>query len=115
MAPGAAGGANAFALSDSVVRGVPNLRTYALPNPARFAIVNGHAQLEFDRVPAATDVEYIVERSSDLRTWRSGPSVVEPVTPGLPGASFLSSAFRVPEPAAAFPATWMRVRVRLLP
>ena len=113
--PGAAGSAAAFATADSVVRGVPNLLTYALPKPARFNIVDGYPRIEFDRVPWATDVEYVVESSSDLRTWSRDPLLVQPVTPVLPGAGFLTSAFRAPQPVSAAPASWMRVRVQLNP
>ena len=105
----------AFAVSDSLVRGVPNLMTYAMPKQARFAVIDGYPRIEFDRVPAATDVEYVVESSRDLRTWLSDPALTESVPPVLSGNSFTTSAFRTKQPVTTQGAGYMRVRVRLVP
>jgi hypothetical protein len=65
-------------LADPDGDGILNLFEYALGsdptaadpgNPLAVAIAGGHLQVSFNRNGAATDINYIVETSTDLATW----------------------------------------------
>lgn len=74
--------------------GTPNLLAYAFAltpqQPAgaflpQQSLVGGRLRLSYLRVPAATDLAYVPEVSSDLRTWTTDTSVISvlPLTGGL--------------------------------
>jgi hypothetical protein len=74
--------------------GTPNLLAYAFaltPQQPANAVLpqqslsGGRLRLSYLRMPAATDISYIPEVSSDLRTWTTATSViaVTPLTGGL--------------------------------
>jgi hypothetical protein len=82
--------------ADPYGSGVPNLLAYALQlNPATAkptdvpspVISNGHLSVTYFDPTAITDVTYIVEVSTDLQTWNSGPGYTAVVTtvPGVGG------------------------------
>jgi len=112
-----------FAMSDPGDTGLPNLLRYGfglhpatpqlnadalLPRPE---LLDGHLALRFHRTPAAQDLEYRVEISEDLRTWREAGPEVEDLTftqsPGDPSAAL----YRVAQPAAQSPVRYLRVRL----
>ena len=58
-----------------------------------------------------TDLEYVVEASTDLQTWCSDPSDVEEVLmPTAPG-DFETKCYRTVRPMTQAPAQFLRVRV----
>jgi hypothetical protein len=68
--------------------GLPNLVEYALGLAPKFAeqatlptarVESGQLLLSFTRNPAASDVDILVQTSTDLTNWFSGPSEVEQV------------------------------------
>jgi hypothetical protein len=112
-----------FAMSDPGGTGIPNLLRYGFGlNPAAPQInaaallpqpelLDGHLALRFHRTPAATDLEYRVEISEDMRNWREAGPEVEDLTftqtPGDPSAAL----YRVTQPAAQSPVRYLRVRL----
>jgi hypothetical protein len=89
------------------------IREYAggpdlLPRPE---LLNGHLALRFHRAPAAQDLEYRVEMSADMRTWRDAGPEVEDLTftqfPAHPAAAL----YRVTQPASQSPIRFLRVRL----
>lgn len=112
-----------FAMSDPGGAGIPNLLRYGFGlNPAAPQIdaagllpqpemLDGHLALRFHRTPAATDLEYRVEISEDMRSWREAGPEVEDLTftqaPGDPSAAL----YRVTQPAAQSPVRYLRVRL----
>jgi hypothetical protein len=112
-----------FAMSDPGGTGIPNLLRYGFGlNPATPQIdaagllpqpelLDGHLALRFHRTPAATDLEYRVEISEDMRNWREAGPEVEDLTftqsPGDPSAAL----YRVSQPAAQNPVRYLRVRL----
>ncbi len=111
-----------FAMSDPSGAGIPNLMRYGFglnaQNPLatvdllpRAELLDGHLALRFHRTPAAQDLEYRVEISEDLRTWREAGPEVEDLTftqsPGDPAAAL----YRVTRPAAQNPVQYLRVRL----
>jgi len=111
-----------FALSDPGGAGIPNLLRYGFglnaANPRATAdllprpeLLNGHLALRFHRAPAAQDLEYRVEMSADMRTWRDAGPEVEDLTftqfPAHPAAAL----YRVTQPASQSPIRFLRVRL----
>ena len=75
--------------------GVPNLLAYALQlNPATAQITdvptptpnNGHLQITYFVPTSITDINYIVEVSTNLQTWNTGPGYTQ-VTSSVAGAN----------------------------
>jgi hypothetical protein len=121
--PGNSQSAQTFAVSDPGGAGLPNLLRYGfglnathprenaanlLPRPE---LLNGHLALRFHRTPAARDLEYRVETSEDMNTWRDAGPEVEDLTmtqvPGDPAAAL----YRVVQPAAQSSIRFLRVRI----
>jgi alpha-N-arabinofuranosidase len=75
--------------SDPYGSGVPNLLAYALQlNPATAQLTdvptavptNGHLQITYFVPTSVTDVNYIVEVSTDLVTWNTGTGYTQTVS-----------------------------------
>jgi hypothetical protein len=75
--------------ADPYGSGVPNLLAYALlldPAAARSSDVphavasNGHLYLSYYSWAIVTDVSFVVEVSTDLQTWHSGPGYTTTIT-----------------------------------
>ncbi|HEX2749621.1 MAG TPA: type I secretion C-terminal target domain-containing protein [Verrucomicrobiales bacterium] len=120
--PGNAQTPAAFALSDPGNTGVPNLMRYAFglnpQNPGSNAaslmprpeIRDGHLALRFNRTPAARDLEYRVEASEDMQTWReAGPEVEDLTMVEVPDPS--TALYRVVQPVSVSPVRFLRVRI----
>ena len=121
--PGNTQSAQLFAVSDPGSAGLPNLLRYGfglnatnprvnsaalLPRPE---MLDGHLAMRFHRTPAAQDLEYRVEVSEDMQSWREAGPEVEDLTltqvPGDPTAAL----YRVTQPAAQSPVRFLRVRI----
>lgn len=111
-----------FAADDPGGTGIPNLLRYAfslnaadplataglLPRPE---LLDGHLALRFQRRPAAQDLEYRLETSDDMRTWRdAGPEVEDLSLSQVPGDP-ASALYRVTQPAVQSPLRFLRVRI----
>jgi hypothetical protein len=120
--PGNTQGSQLFAVSDPGGTGIPNLLRYGFglnaANPRATAgllprpeLLNGHLALRFHRTPAAQDLEYRVEMSEDMTTWREAGPEVEDLTmtqvPGDPAAAL----YRVVQPAEQSAIRFLRVRI----
>lgn len=86
--PGVTGGLEAFAQEDRGQVGLTMLQRYAFGMDAthpdlrqrpRVVVRDGHLTLEYWRRAGATDVEYRVEVSRDLREWTSSPNAVQEI------------------------------------
>jgi hypothetical protein len=75
--------------ADPYGSGIPNLMAYALQlNPATAkstdvptpVVANGHLQITYFVPSAITDINYIVEVSSDLSTWNSGSGYTQTIS-----------------------------------
>src|SRR6201999_969197 len=82
-----------FAAQDTGNTGIKNIYRYAFglnpQNPQSskglpsYQIVNNHLVVTYKQPASVSDIEYIVEVSDDLITWRSSSLDVEPVVPSL--------------------------------
>jgi hypothetical protein len=68
----------------------------------------GRAAISFPRFFSATDLDYLVERSSDLIHWVSGAEFVEEV----PAERLGWVRYRSKAPANGEPASFLRVRLQ---
>lgn len=121
--PGDSQSPQVFAMGDTGGTGLPNLLRYGFGlNPAnpqkgatellpRPEMLNGHLALRFNRTPAAIDLEYRVEMSEDMKTWReAGPEVEDLSMTQVPGDP-ASALYRVTQPASQSPIRFLRVRL----
>jgi hypothetical protein len=74
---------------------------------------DGHLTVEFQKLIAATDLEYIVEVSDDLVNWRAGSQYVEEVAVPEWAGTPERVCFRDRTPSASAPHRYLRVRVKL--
>ena len=124
--PGAAGGLEAFAREDPGHLGLSMLQRYAfgmdprapeLDRRPRVSVRDGHLTLDYWRRAGATDVEYCVETSRDLRTWEASPDGVQE----LPGAGEVPGGLARPVSVRALPAVgtgevrFLRLRITYRP
>lgn len=111
-----------FAASDPGGFGLPNLLRYGFglnaTNPRAMAdllprpeLLNGHLALRFNRTPAAQDLEYLVEMSEDLQTWREAGPEVEDLTFTQSPADPAAALYRVTQPASQSAIRYLRVRL----
>lgn len=116
----------AFASADYGATGVRNLLRYAFQldpvDPAstplrmpRFEARDGRLCVLFRRPAAIADLRYLVEISSDLRTWSAAPEDVEPFFPAEYAGDSQMQCFRSARPSAGSPNQFMRVRVLYTP
>ena len=124
--PGATTDLALFAGQDPDHDGLVNLVDYALGlDPAhadgaeakalrpRARIRDGRLAVEFKRRVAATDLEYLVEVSSDLVTWHSGSQHVEEITVPEFASQPEMVCVRDRTPAESAARRFIRVRVQL--
>jgi hypothetical protein len=104
--------------ADPYGSGVPNLLAYALQlNPATAkptdvpspAITNGHLSVTYLSPSAISDITYIVEVSTDLVNWNSGPGYTQVVS-SVPAAGGTSITVQDTLPATS-QKHFMRLRV----
>ncbi|MCF7732297.1 MAG: DUF1573 domain-containing protein [Akkermansiaceae bacterium] len=106
-------------LADASGDGVPNLIKYAhlldpnLPSRSGLPLVgvgNGALTLSYTKVLAATDLDYVVESSTNLRTWSSNGITEEVLSGDGATQQILASA-----PTTGTPVKFIRLRVILQP
>jgi hypothetical protein len=109
-----------FAAHQSDQSGIPPFLSYAFGLPdagtrPAVRLVDGHLAIEFTRFLAASDLRWVVESSPDLRTWTADPALLEDVSSSLHSNDARRTLYRLTEPAASGPATFLRVRVDYQP
>lgn len=118
--PQSTGTLTAFAADDPGQHGVPNLLRYAFgldpanPERARMpraSIREGRLQIDFFRRPDASDLEYVVEVSSDLVTWDASSTRVEAVSPATGLNDPSAVCYRATQPVTGQAKQFLRVRV----
>ncbi len=118
--PGEQGDLAAFAEQDPLHRGVPALVRYAYgldpasPDATRLpkAVVRGgHLTLDAWRRPGLTDIEYIVDVSSDLSHWDSSPASVQAVVAPGQGDDPSAVCYRATSSVEQAPILFMRLKV----
>jgi hypothetical protein len=121
--PGNSQSPQTFALSDPGNTGIPNLLRYgfglnpANPRAGASALMpqpelrDGHLAIRFHRTPAAEDLDYRVEASEDMLTWRTSAPEVEDISMLEPAADPTNALFRVAQPAEQSPVRFLRVRI----
>lgn len=116
--------ASEFAAHDIGKTGYSNLLRYAFAlNPRdplsssaashtpRVRMVEGHLAIEFSRFLGASDLKWIVESSSDLKTWTSDPAMIEDYSDSLQSNDARRTLYRLTEPAVVGNQKYLRVRV----
>ena len=78
-------------------------------------LVDGHLTLSFHREFAATDLDYVVEVSSNLSQWRTGPEFLEEVLTDSGSHDREHAVFRARKPVSENPDLFLRVRVTRRP
>jgi hypothetical protein len=81
--------------------------TNALPAAS---VSGGYPRLSYTAVESAVDINYVVEISTDLVTWRSGPPYLNPVQIVDNGATDTVTVSS-PNTIAAQPSQFLRLRV----
>jgi len=108
--------------ADPYGSGVPNLLAYALQlNPATAQLTNvptpvssgGHLSITYVVPTAITDINYIVEVSSDLMTWNSGANYTQVIS-NVAGSNGNTVTVQETLPATV-PKHYMRLRVTQVP
>lgn len=115
---------NAFSKLAFGELGISNFEAYAFgadrvgPDAVtlpRIELVEGRLTALFRRPMEITDLQYIVEVSTDLRVWRSDPSAVEACALEPYSADPEIQVFRAVQSTAQADQLFMRVRVRPVP
>jgi hypothetical protein len=124
--PGATGDLSLFSREDSDHDGIPNLLEYAFQlNPKgadepssmgalpRGELRDGHFALFFKKHPTAPDLDYVIELSDDLITWKEQAEQVEHVTLSVDEVKAGLTGLRDREAAGQGTGRYMRVRIQL--
>ena len=114
---------DAFSHSDPGNYGLSNLVRYGFglnsTNPRQGAadllprpeIRNGHLAIRFQKSPAALDLDYQVEVSSDMRNWHLGGTELQDISPLEFGGDPTTAVFQVVDGLNQAKAKFMRVRL----
>jgi hypothetical protein len=116
---------SAFAISDPGDQGITALQRYAFGlNPTvpklsegapAFKLSDGRLQVAFRKPASVTQVEYIVEVSEDLVTWRTGEQWWEPYAAPEFADQVETVCYRARQSVNDTPKLFMRVRTVFAP
>jgi RTX calcium-binding nonapeptide repeat (4 copies)/Cadherin-like/Calx-beta domain len=119
--PGSTNNWQVFASQDTGNTGIKNIYRYAFglnpQNPQSskglptYQIVNNHLVVTYKQPASVSDIDYIVEVSDDLVSWRSSSVDVEPLVPSLNTNDVESVSFRSTKPVQGSTQQYMRVSV----